>query len=77
MGHSVKSVDALDLDPAAIGTVISSSLYSLGGPTLAHRLVEQYGMHPATDKYHINGVGCASGVPCASRALAETIRMRA
>jgi alkylresorcinol/alkylpyrone synthase len=63
MSHSVKSVDALELDPAAIGTVISSSLYSLGGPTLAHRLVEHYGMHPTTDKYHINGVGCASGVP--------------
>jgi predicted naringenin-chalcone synthase len=63
MSHSIKSVDALELDPAAIGTVISSSLYSLGGPTLAHRLVEHYGMHPTTDKYHINGVGCASGVP--------------
>jgi alkylresorcinol/alkylpyrone synthase len=74
MDHSVKSVDALDLDPAAIGTVISSSLYSLGGPTLAHRLVEHYGMHPTTDKYHINGVGCASGVPLmrlAGQAMSE------
>jgi alkylresorcinol/alkylpyrone synthase len=26
-------------------------------------MVDHYGMHPATDKYHISGVGCASGVP--------------
>ncbi|MGH2865185.1 MAG: 3-oxoacyl-[acyl-carrier-protein] synthase III C-terminal domain-containing protein [Solirubrobacteraceae bacterium] len=72
--QSISSVDALELDPAAIGTVISSSLYSLGGPTLAHRLVEHYGMHPTTDKYHINGVGCASGVPLmrlAGQAMSE------
>ena len=49
--------------PGTIGTVISASLYSLGGPTLAHRLVEHYGMDPSTDKYHLTGVGCASGVP--------------
>jgi alkylresorcinol/alkylpyrone synthase len=61
--HSIHAVDALELDPLQIGTVVSSSLYSLGCPTLAHRMVDHYGMHPATDKYHINGVGCASGVP--------------
>jgi alkylresorcinol/alkylpyrone synthase len=61
--HSIAAVDALELDPQEIGTVISSSLYSLGCPTLAHRLVDHYEMHPATDKYHISGVGCASGVP--------------
>ena len=46
-----------------IGTVVTASLYSLGGPTLAHRLVEHFRMHPATDKYHVVGVGCASAVP--------------
>jgi predicted naringenin-chalcone synthase len=61
--HSIHAVDALELDPLQIGTVLSSSLYSLGAPTLAHRMVDHYGMHPATDKYHISGVGCASGVP--------------
>ena len=44
-------------------TVVTASLYSLGGPTLAHRLVEHFRMHPATDKYHVVGVGCASAVP--------------
>jgi alkylresorcinol/alkylpyrone synthase len=61
--HSIHAVDALELDPLQIGTVVSSSLYSLGCPTLAHQVVDHYGMDPATDKYHISGVGCASGVP--------------
>jgi alkylresorcinol/alkylpyrone synthase len=51
------------LGPQRIGTVISSSLYSLGLPTLAHRLAEHYELDPATDKYHVTGVGCASAVP--------------
>ncbi|MGO9763396.1 MAG: hypothetical protein ACLP1Q_19260, partial [Solirubrobacteraceae bacterium] len=34
--HSIAAVDALEIDPRAIGTVVSSSLYSLGCPTLAH-----------------------------------------
>jgi alkylresorcinol/alkylpyrone synthase len=63
MEHSIRSVDALGVDPRNIGTVVSSSLYSLGCPTLAHRLVERYEMSPTTDKYHVSGVGCASGVP--------------
>jgi alkylresorcinol/alkylpyrone synthase len=63
MDHAISAVDALGIDPGEIGTVISASLYSLGVPTLAHRLVEHYGMEPTTDKYHITGVGCASGVP--------------
>ncbi len=63
MARSVQAVDALGIDPQRIATVFSSSLYTLGCPTLAHRLVEHYGMDPATDKYHISGVGCASGVP--------------
>jgi predicted naringenin-chalcone synthase len=51
------------LDPARIGSVVSSSLYSLGLPTLAHRLAERYELDPTVDKYHVTGVGCASAVP--------------
>jgi alkylresorcinol/alkylpyrone synthase len=61
--HSIRAIDALELDPGEIGTVVSASLYSLGCPTLAHRLVDHYEMDPTTDKYHVTGVGCASGVP--------------
>jgi predicted naringenin-chalcone synthase len=61
--YAVDAVERLDLDPMEIGTVVTASLYSLGGPTLAHRLVERFRMDPATDKYHIVGVGCASAVP--------------
>lgn len=60
---AVEAVERLVVDPAEIGTVVTASLYSLGGPTLAHRLVEHFGMDAATDKYHIVGVGCASAVP--------------
>ncbi len=63
LSRSIDAIDALELDPAAIGTVVSASLYSLGCPTLAHRLVDHYEMDPTTDKYHITGVGCASAVP--------------
>jgi predicted naringenin-chalcone synthase len=61
--RSVQAIEQLEVDPRSIGTIVSSSLYSLGCPTLAHRLVEHYGMDPATDKYHLTGVGCASAVP--------------
>jgi 3-oxoacyl-[acyl-carrier-protein] synthase III len=61
--HAIRAVDRLAIDPGEIGTVVSSSLYSLGCPSLAHRLVEHCGMDPATDKYHVVGVGCASAVP--------------
>ena len=61
--HSIRAVDALEIDAREVGTVVSASLYSLGCPTLAHRLVDHYEMDPTTDKYHITGVGCASGVP--------------
>jgi predicted naringenin-chalcone synthase len=74
MRHAVRAVEQLEVDPRQIGTVISASLYSLGGPTLAHRLVERFAMDPTTDKYHITGVGCASGVPLmrlATQALRE------
>jgi alkylresorcinol/alkylpyrone synthase len=63
MEHAIDAVEQLRIDPAEIGTVVSASLYSLGCPTLAHRLVEHFEMGPTTDKYHITGVGCASGVP--------------
>ena len=60
---AVRAVDAIDVDPADVGVVITSNYYSLGGPTLAHRLVAHYEMDPTTDKYHVLGVGCASAVP--------------
>ncbi len=75
--RSIRAVDALEVDPREIGTVISASLYSLGVPTLAHRLVDHYAMAPTTDKYHITGVGCASGVPLmklASQTIARSPR---
>ncbi len=50
-------------DPARVGSVVSASLYSLGLPTLAHRLAEHYRLDPTVDKYHVTGVGCASAVP--------------
>jgi predicted naringenin-chalcone synthase len=61
--HAVRAVDGLGIDRAEIDIVLSASLFSLGGPTLAHRLVEHYGMRPTIDKYHVTGVGCASAVP--------------
>jgi predicted naringenin-chalcone synthase len=61
--YAVSVVERLEVDPAEFGTIVTASLYSLGGPTLAHRLVEHFQMDPATDKYHIVGVGCASAVP--------------
>jgi alkylresorcinol/alkylpyrone synthase len=69
MHHSVRAVADLGRDMGRIGTVVSSSLYSLGLPTLAHRLAEHYGMDPATDKYHVTGVGCASAVPLMRMAM--------
>jgi predicted naringenin-chalcone synthase len=74
MKQAVRAIDQLGVDPQEIGTVISASLYSLGCPTLAHRLMEHYAMDPATDKYHVTGVGCASAVPLlrlASQALPQ------
>ena len=60
---AVRVIDELGIDMQEVGVVVTASLYSLGGPTIAHRLVEHYAMDPATDKYHIVGVGCASAVP--------------
>ena len=44
---------ALHLDVAARATVITANYYSLGGPTLAHRLVDALGLDPSTGKYHV------------------------
>jgi alkylresorcinol/alkylpyrone synthase len=63
LSYAIAATDELDIDPMEIGTVVSSSLYSLGCPTLAHRLVSHYEMDRTTDKYHVVGVGCASAVP--------------
>lgn len=67
---AVEAIDALAIDPLEIGVIVTGSYYSLGGPTLAHRLVEHYGLDPGTDKYHLVGVGCASAVPLFRLALA-------
>lgn len=61
--YAVEAVDRLEVDHSNVGTVITASLYSLGCPTLGHRLIEHMQMDPATDKYHLTGVGCASAVP--------------
>lgn len=61
--HAAAAVEQLEVDPREIGVVVSATLYSLGGPTLAHRLVDHFGMASDTDKYHLVGVGCASAVP--------------
>jgi predicted naringenin-chalcone synthase len=75
LGEAIRAVDQLELDPAQIGVVVSSSLYTLAGPTLAHRLIDHYEMDPATDKYHVVGVGCASAVPLV-RLASQTLRER-
>jgi len=60
---AIEAIDRLGLEPGEVGTVITATYYSLGGPTLAHKLLAHYGMDPSTDKYHVVGVGCASAVP--------------
>jgi alkylresorcinol/alkylpyrone synthase len=60
---AVRASDSLGITPGSIGTVVTSSLYSLGCPTLAHRLMEHYEMDASIDTYHLTGVGCASAVP--------------
>jgi predicted naringenin-chalcone synthase len=57
------AIDAVDIDPQEVGTLITAAYYSLCGPTIAHHLVAHYEMDPTTDKYHVAGVGCASAVP--------------
>lgn len=72
---AVRAVGELELDPAEIGVVVTANYYSLGGPTLAHRLMDHYGLDPAADKYHVVGVGCASAVPL-FRLAAQALRER-
>jgi predicted naringenin-chalcone synthase len=72
LSHSIRAIDTLALNPSQVGTVVSSSLYSLGCPTLAHQVVDHYAMDPSTDKYHVSGVGCASAVPL-MRLAAQTM----
>lgn len=69
-----EAVGKLAFDPAEIAVVVAGTYYGLGGPTLAHRLVDRLGLGAQTDKYHLLGVGCASAVPLlrlASQALRE------
>jgi predicted naringenin-chalcone synthase len=60
---ALEATEQLDFEPDEIGLVVTATYYSLGGPTLAHRLVDELGLEPGTDKYHLVGVGCASAVP--------------
>lgn len=70
--EATRAVDELGVDPGEVGVVVTSSLYTLAGPTLAHRLIEHYRMDASTDKYHVVGVGCASAVPLV-RLAAQTL----
>ncbi len=63
LDQAVEALERLDVSLDHVGTVLTSSLYSLGCPSLAHRLIERCGLDPATDKYHVTSVGCASAVP--------------
>jgi predicted naringenin-chalcone synthase len=60
---ALAALGELDFDPAEIGVLITAGYWSLGGPTLGHRLMEQLRLGRTTDKYHVTGVGCASAVP--------------
>jgi predicted naringenin-chalcone synthase len=80
LGLAAEAVDELGVDPAEVGVVVSGTYWSLGGPTLAHRLVDRYGLPADTDKYHLVGVGCASAVPLfrlAGQALRDRPGMKA
>jgi predicted naringenin-chalcone synthase len=63
LARSLQAIEQLDVDPAQVGTLVTSTLFSLGCPTLAHRLIEATSLRADTDKYHVLGVGCASAVP--------------
>ncbi len=74
MRLATQAVDELGADLSEVGVVVTSNYYSLGGPTIAHRLVDHYHLCADTDKYHLVGVGCASAVPLlrlASQALRD------
>jgi alkylresorcinol/alkylpyrone synthase len=61
--YAVDAVERLAVDASEIGTVVTSSLFSLTCPTLAQMLIERFEMESTTDKYDVIGVGCASAVP--------------
>jgi predicted naringenin-chalcone synthase len=63
LDHAIHAIDAIGADLESVQTIITSSLYSPGCPTIAHRLVDHYRLLPSVDKYHVSGVGCASAVP--------------
>jgi predicted naringenin-chalcone synthase len=75
MRLATRAVDSLVFKPDAVGVIVTASYYSLGGPTLAHRLVDHYGLRSDADKYHLVGVGCASAVPLL-RLAAQGLRDR-
>ena len=75
MRLATDAVDALGADLDDVGVVITANYYSLGGPTLAHRLVDRYALQADTDKYHLVGVGCASAVPLL-RLASQALRAR-
>jgi predicted naringenin-chalcone synthase len=60
---AVEAIDQLGIEPGEVGVLVTASYYSLGGPTLAHRIVDRYELDPSVDKYHLTGIGCASAVP--------------
>lgn len=60
---ALAALEQLDFDPAEIGVLVTAGYWSLGGPSLGHRLVEHHAMRRDTDKYHLTGLGCASAVP--------------
>jgi len=71
---AVDAVERIDFDPAEIGVLVTGSFWTLGGPTLGHRLIEHLGLPADVDKYHLVGLGCASSVPlfrAAGQALGE------
>jgi predicted naringenin-chalcone synthase len=74
MRLATRAVDGLGANLDDVGVVVTASYYALGGPTLAHRLIDSYGLRDDVDKYHLVGVGCASAVPLlrlASQALRD------
>lgn len=80
LGLAAEAVEALSVDQAEVGVVVTGSYYSLGGPTLAHRLIDRFDLPPDVDKYHLVGAGCASAVPLfrlASQALRDRPGQRA
>jgi predicted naringenin-chalcone synthase len=60
---ALAALEQLNFEPAEVGVLVTAGYWSLGGPTLAHRLIEHFGLGPRTDKYHVTGAGCASAVP--------------